>query len=66
LGRAVARFEDRNKRVGFLTAVVCLGLNGLRLDADEAEVVAIVRAVAAGQATEGAVAKWIRRTTVAS
>ena len=58
-------FRDGNKRVGFLTAVVFLGLNGLRLDDDEAEVVAIVRAVAAGQATEGAVAKWIRRTTVA-
>ena len=53
-------FRDGNKRVAFLTAVIFLELNGLRLEADEAEVVAIVESVAAGKATEGAVAKWMR------
>lgn len=57
-------FRDGNKRVAFLTAVIFLELNGLRLEADEAEVVAIVESVAAGKATEGAVAKWIRGRVV--
>ncbi len=53
-------FRDGNKRVAFLTAVIFLELNGLRPEADEAEVVAIVESVAAGKATEGAVAKRMR------
>ncbi len=57
-------FRDGNKRVAFLTAVIFLELNGLRLEADEAEVVAIVESVAAGKATEGAVARWIRGRVV--
>ena len=53
-------FHDGNKRVGFLAAVIFLGLNGYDLDADEAEVVAVVRAAAAGEASEGDVARWLR------
>ncbi len=53
-------FRDGNKRVAFLTAVIFLELNDVRFEADEVEVVSIVEAVAAGKATERAVAKWMR------
>ena len=53
-------FRDGNKRVAFLTAVIFLELNDLRFEADETDVVEIVEAVAAGNATEGVVARWIR------
>ena len=53
-------FRDGNKRVGLLAAVIFLGLNGYDLDADEPEVVAMVRAAAAGEASEGDVARWLR------
>jgi len=54
-------FRDGNKRVAFLIAVTFLELNGARFEADEAEIVTIVEAVAAGDATEGEVTKWLRK-----
>ncbi len=66
-GFGIARnhpFRDGNKRVAFVTMVVFLGLNGLEFSADEAEVVTIIRSLAAGETTEGDLARWIRdRTT---
>jgi death on curing protein len=53
-------FRDGNKRIGFLTAVIFLGLNGHDLAVEEPEVVTMVRAAAAGEASEGDIARWIR------
>ncbi len=53
-------FRDGNKRIAFLATVIFLGLNGHGLAVEEPEVVAIVSAVAAGEASEGDVARWIR------
>ncbi len=53
-------FHDGNKRVAFLTMVVFLGLNGYDFVAEDAEVVAVIRAAAAGESTEDDLARWIR------
>ena len=57
-------FNDGNKRIVFLTAVVVLGLNGNDLDATEAEVVQAMTALAAGSLTEAAMGKWTRERLV--
>lgn len=53
-------FNDGNKRIAFLTAVIFLGLNGKELKATEAEVVEVMVALAAGSLSEEQVAEWIR------
>ncbi len=53
-------FHDGNKRVAFLTMVVFLGLNRHDFIAEDAEVVAVIRAAAAGESTEDDLARWIR------
>ncbi len=53
-------YRDGNKRVAFLTAVVFLGLNGIDLVAEEADVVTMMLTAAAGQCSEADLAKWIR------
>ncbi|HWO90063.1 MAG TPA: type II toxin-antitoxin system death-on-curing family toxin [Gemmatimonadales bacterium] len=53
-------FRDGNKRVGFVTAVVFLGLNGQELVADDADVVHTVLRLADGKLSEAALARWIR------
>ena len=53
-------FNDGNKRLAFLTAVVFLGLNGWDFEAPEAEVVAHMVALAAGRLTEAKCAAWFR------
>jgi death-on-curing protein len=53
-------FHDGNKRVAFLTMVVFLGLNGYDFIAEDAEVVAVIRAAAAGESAEDDLARWIR------
>jgi death-on-curing protein len=53
-------FHDGNKRVGFLTAVMFLELNGSGLAAEESEVVTAIVSVAAGGATEADLARWFR------
>ena len=55
-------FRDGNKRAGFVTMVIFLELNGRRFDAPEAEVVATMLGVAAGEITEARLASWIRRS----
>jgi len=57
-------YRDGNKRVAFLTMVVFLGLNGVDLGADEADVVTAMLAAAAGHCSEGELAKWLRSNIV--
>jgi len=53
-------FQDGNKRVGFLTMVVFLGLNGFAFKASQESVVTTIVGLAAGQVTEHELAAWIR------
>lgn len=53
-------FVDGNKRTAFQVMYVFLGLNGLRLAADEAEVVRVMRDVASGALGEGELASWLK------
>src|SRR3954470_12342739 len=52
-------FVDGNKRVAFMAAYVFLATNGRELEANEAEVFAVVDAVAGGLMTEAKLDKWI-------
>ena len=66
IGFGVARnhpFLDGNKRVAFQTMYVFLGLNGLRVESSEADVVTIMLRVASGEATEEELATWLRHHT---
>jgi death-on-curing protein len=53
-------FVDGNKRIAFVTMAVFLGLNGHEINAPEAEVVAVMMALAAGEIDEDALASWLR------
>ena len=53
-------YRDGNKRIGFLTLVTFLGLNGLDFDAAEADVVATIVSLADGTTSETGLAEWIR------
>lgn len=62
LGYGLARrhaFADGNKRIGFVAMAVFLDLNGRQLDAKEPDVIATMRAVAAGDLSESALSQWI-------
>jgi death-on-curing protein len=54
-------YRDGNKRIGFLTMVTFLGMNGHDLEATDAEVVAEIVALADGGVSEEALAGWVRR-----
>jgi death-on-curing protein len=54
-------FNDGNKRIAFLAAVIFLALNGKDLEATDAEVVQAMTALAAGTFSEPALATWVRR-----
>jgi death-on-curing protein len=54
-------YRDGNKRIGFLAMVTFLGINGLELDATEADVVAEIVALASGGVSEEALVDWIRQ-----
>jgi death-on-curing protein len=54
-------FQDGNKRIAFLTAVVFLGLNGYDLEVSDEDVIVNIVALAAGRLTEAKLAAWIRR-----
>lgn len=58
-------FIDGNKRTAFVAVELFLALNGLRLDADDADCVLTLLAVAAGDLDEAAFAAWIRTHTSA-
>jgi death-on-curing protein len=57
-------YRDGNKRIGFLTLVTFLGLNGLGFDAAEADVVATIVSLADGTTSEPGLAEWIREHVV--
>jgi death on curing protein len=67
-GFGIARnhpFIDGNKRVAFQAMFVFLGLNGLRIESPEEEVVALVLSLASGETDELRLAAWLREKTVA-
>ena len=62
-GFGIARnhpFVDGNKRVAFQAMYLFLGLNGLRIDAPEEEVVTTVLSLASGDLNEPSLAAWLR------
>ena len=66
-GFGIARnhpFIDGNKRVAFQAMYVFLGLNGLRIESREEEVVLLMLSVASGDADELQRATWLRENTV--
>jgi death-on-curing protein len=58
-------YRDGNKRVGFLAMVTFLGITGHELLATDAEVVAVILALADGSVSEDDLAEWIRQHLVA-
>ena len=52
-------FVDGNKRAAFIALGLFLGLNGLRLVADQVEATRMMLAVAAGGITEEELAVWV-------
>ena len=57
-------FNDGNKRIAFLTAVIFLELNGKDVAADEAEVVQVMTALAAGKLGETHLTTWLRERLI--
>lgn len=53
-------FRDGNKRVAFVTMLVCLELNGQELQAEEPEVVALMLSLASGKLGERELAAWLK------
>jgi death-on-curing protein len=53
-------FVDGNKRAGFLSVGLFLGLNGYRLEATQADATLTMLALAAGDLDERSFATWIR------
>jgi death-on-curing protein len=58
-------FIDGNKRVGYMTTYVFLGLNGFDIDAAEPEVVLTMLDLASGSLSEEHFADWLRTHAVA-
>jgi death-on-curing protein len=59
-------FRDGNKRVAFLVLVVFLELNGLRVTAEDPDVVATIVALADGNVSKEELASWLRDHTIRS
>ena len=57
-------FVDGNKRIAFVTGAVFLGLNGYRIEAQQAEVVAAMLSLAEHTIDETGYAQWLRDHTV--
>ena len=57
-------FVDGNKRTALICALVFLGLNGQRLDADPAALYALVEGVAVGRVDKADVAVFLREHSV--
>lgn len=56
-------FLDGNKRIAFQAMYVFLGLNGLRILAEEAEVVAVMVDLASDRLDEAGLARWLNART---
>ena len=54
-------YRDGNKRIGFLTMVTFLGVNGYAFSATDADVIAEILALAEGSVSEDALADWVRQ-----
>jgi death-on-curing protein len=66
-GYGIARnhgYRDGNKRTAFMATYVFLRLNGHKIEAQEPEVVDLMRAVAEGACDEIELAEWLRAHTV--
>lgn len=57
-------FGDGNKRAAFIAAYTFLGINGLELQAPEAEVVQAVEGLSARRMSEGEFTAWLRRSCI--
>jgi death-on-curing protein len=53
-------FVDGNKRVAFQAMYLFLGLNGLRIDSPEEEIVTLIMSLASGDLDEPSLADWLR------
>ena len=53
-------YRDGNKRIGFLAMVTFMGINGYEFDANDAEVIAEIVALADGRVSEEALVEWVR------
>lgn len=56
-------YRDGNKRTAFMAMYVFLGLNGLRIVAEEPAVVELMEDVASDACTEDELASWLRTHT---
>jgi death on curing protein len=54
-------YSDGNKRIGFMAMDVFLDLNGLTMEASEAEVVRIILQAASGEIGEEEFAAWVKQ-----
>ena len=54
---------DGNKRVGTVAALVFLELNGVEVEADEAEFERLVLNVAENKSSKSAIAEYLRRNS---
>jgi death on curing protein len=66
-GFGIARnhpFVDGNKRVAFQSMYAFLRINGLIIEAEEAEIVRVVLALAAGDLDELGLADWLKEHTI--
>ncbi len=62
-GIAIARnhpFNDGNKRAAFLAMLLFAEMNGLRIDADEADAATVTLAAAADEIGQDELAGWLR------
>ena len=57
-------YRDGNKRTAFISCYTFLGLNGLRLEADEVDVVATMLELATDAISEEGFAEWLRAHVV--
>ena len=57
-------FADGNKRTGFLAAFSFLIMNGFLIEASQAEIIAFVVAVAAGEIDEGGATRFLSDVSV--
>ncbi|HEY2231378.1 MAG TPA: type II toxin-antitoxin system death-on-curing family toxin [Xanthobacteraceae bacterium] len=53
-------FVDGNKRIAFMSMVVFLRKNGVRLAPDQAQATAMILALAAGEVSEQSLSRWLR------
>ncbi len=53
-------FVDGNKRIAFMNIMLFLRKNGVRFAPDPAQATKIILSLAAGEVSEGSLARWIR------